>query len=291
MNALSNERAMSTLHEGLSGSPKRRFLPDESLEGLILRTDALPNVTVYVLGPSKDESVIRDMEPRAGESYLKLLDSLEEGGEVPDPFTPEWTIEPAQYAAAGQAMPTQLPPDANLWAQTLQKLAGGPFPVVSQGDQDAIGKVSELELAALASLDKAVNGTSLMIVLKIGQTHLLFPGDAQWGTWTAALNNPDSQAILKKTKFLKVGHHGSHNATPPTFVKTFLKDRGVHAMVSTRPVSNWPDIPREPLLEDLTACGCSWVRSDDPDAGHAEGFTRGDKFVDIVVDTSQPGEE
>jgi len=295
-NALSNDRAMSTLHDGLSGSPKRRFLPDESLEGLILRTGALPNVTVYVLGPSKDESVIRDMEPKAGESYLKLLDSLEDGGGVPDPFAPEWNIEPEQYAAAAQktpapATPAPATPDSKPWAQTLQGLAGGTFPLLSQSDQEAIGKLSELELAALASLDKAVNGTSLMIVLKIGETHLLFPGDAQWGTWTVALNNPDSQAVLKKTKFLKVGHHGSHNATPPTFVKTFLKDRDVHAMVSTRPVSNWPDIPREPLLADLTACGCSWVRSDDPHSGDHRIFKEGTTFIDILVDTIQPGDE
>ena len=39
------------------------------------------------------------------------------------------------------------------------------------------------------SLDKAVTGTSLMLVLKIGSTHLLFPGDAQWGTRLAAMTN------------------------------------------------------------------------------------------------------
>ena len=291
-NALTNDRAMSTLHDGLAGSPKRRFLPDESLAGLILRTDALPDVTAYILGPSKVESVIRDMEPKTGESYLRLLDSLDDAGGVPDPFAPEWAIEPAHYAAAGQQSASISAGQApDVWAHTLLKLAGGVFPVLSATDQDAINKLGDLELAALAALDKAVNGTSLMIVLKIGQTHLLFPGDAQWGTWTAALSNPDSKAVLKKTKFLKVGHHGSHNATPPTFVKTFIKDRDVRAMVSTRPVSNWPDIPRVPLLDDLTACGCSWVRSDKPETGDPGIFEKADKFIDILIGSNQNGDE
>ena len=72
LNALSNERAMATLHEGFAGNPKRRFLPEAGTPDLILETDALPGVTVYVLGPSRDKAVIRDMNPPAGESYLRL---------------------------------------------------------------------------------------------------------------------------------------------------------------------------------------------------------------------------
>ena len=38
-----------------------------------------------------------------------------------------------------------------------------------------------MELAA--TLEKSVNGTSLVLLFKIGRAVLLFPGDAQWGTW------------------------------------------------------------------------------------------------------------
>ncbi len=289
LNALSNERAMATLHEGFSGSPKRRFLPDETLEGLVLKSDALPNVTVYVLGPSKVESVIRDMDPPIGKSYLRLLESRGEDGTVPEPFALEWSIAPDEYAAAGQSSA-----GASDWTLKLKELVGAKnweFPTLSPKDQEVINNLGDLELAAAVSLDKAVNGTSLMLVLKVGQTHLLFPGDAQWGTWEAALNDRASRDILMKTKFLKVAHHGSHNATPTDFVEDIIKGKGVHAMVSTRPVSNWPDIPRLPMLEALTKCGCSWVRSDQPNKGDSKIFKKGDKFIDLAVSVEASEEE
>jgi hypothetical protein len=281
LNALSNERAMSTLHEGFAGSPERRFLPDDQPEGLLLKSDALPGASAYVLGPSKIESVIRDMDPPAGKSYLRLANSLALDGSVPEPFAQEWGIAPDEYAAAGK--PGQ---GESEWTRKLKELVGtrnSLFPTLSPTDQAAIDNLDDLELAAAVSLDKAVNGTSLMVVLKVGQTHLLFPGDAQWGTWEAALNDRASREILNRTKFLKVGHHGSHNATPTDFVEDVIKGKDVHAMVSTRPMSNWPDIPRLPMLEALTTCGCSWVRSDLPDDGDSTIFKKGAKYIDLAV--------
>ena len=66
LNALSNERAMATLHEGFAGNPTRRFRPGDGTSDLILKTDVLPEVTVYGLGPSRDPDVIRDMDSTPG---------------------------------------------------------------------------------------------------------------------------------------------------------------------------------------------------------------------------------
>ncbi len=100
------------------------------------------------------------------------------------------------------------------------------------------------------AIEQAVNGTSLMLVFEIGQAVLLFPGDAQWGTWDNAIRT--ARPLLERTTFLKVGHHGSHNASPRTFVEHVL-GADFTAMVSTRPTKIFKQIPRLPLLEALVA--------------------------------------
>ena len=119
------------------------------------------------------------------------------------------------------------------------------------------------DLAIAVALDKAVNGTSLMLILEVAGTFFLFPGDAQWGTWNAAMQDPEWQQMLKNVAFYKVGHHGSHNATPVDFVNDMMPD-GICAMASTltRPV--WPDIPRIPLLDRLASKNVNVARSDQP---------------------------
>jgi beta-lactamase superfamily II metal-dependent hydrolase len=123
----------------------------------------------------------------------------------------------------------------------------------------AIGTDFDFNLAA--ALDKAVNGTSLMLTLNIAGEWLLFPGDAQWGTWQAALDNPQWKQLLTKTTFYKIGHHGSHNATPVDFVDHIVGD-DFWAMASTHHVVQWPSIPKEDLLVALGQKTKKIARSD-----------------------------
>jgi hypothetical protein len=128
-------------------------------------------------------------------------------------------------------------------------------------------KVKELSFGfdemVAATLDKAVNGTSLVLVLEIGKNRLLFPGDAQWGTWRKAMEHPGFKRLLEEVKFYKVGHHASHNATPLRFVEEILKaDRPHWAMVSTAFASNWTEIPKAKLLDAFTRKAIQYVRSD-----------------------------
>jgi beta-lactamase superfamily II metal-dependent hydrolase len=236
LNALSNESAMNTLHSGFLGNPRRRFLPRKNMTGNAITTKALPGVLIHVLGPSRDEEIIRDMDPPAGQSYLKLMAS-QMGGEttVPDPFSIEWCLKPEEYSS-------DLVLPANI-REGLKKIGEG------------------LEPQVAVALEKAVNGTSLMILLQIGKSYLLFPGDAQWGTWNRALK--DFKDLLKKTNFYKIGHHGSHNATPVDFVEKIL-GKDFWAMVSTRHVKKWPRIPKKELLEALAKLTKKIARSDQP---------------------------
>jgi hypothetical protein len=68
------------------------------------------------------------------------------------------------------------------------------------------------------------------------------------------LNTPSLRKTLEKTTFLKVGHHGSHNATPVDFVTGGFLQRAT-AMVSVNTTSNtsagWKAIPKTELLEAL----------------------------------------
>ena len=236
-NPLSNAPAMKTLHSGFAGSASRRFLPVKGADARSLETSALPGVKVHVLGPSRDPDVIRDMDPPKGESYLRLRNAVAGlDGTAPVPFAPEFMLQES----------------TGNW-------------VFSPDERDEISKAGSLsELAVAVALDQAVNGTSLMLLLEVAGTFLLFPGDAQWGTWKRVLDDDEWKDLLQRLSFYKIGHHGSHNATPQTFVKTYLPV-GCCAMASTLTRKIWPDIPRLPLLTGLLEKQAVVARSDQPD--------------------------
>jgi beta-lactamase superfamily II metal-dependent hydrolase len=259
LNALSNEQAMDTLHDGFLARPRRRsrrrFLPEGGSTDTRLTTSILPGVVVHVLGPSRTEDVIRDMNPPVNQSYLQFLAVGEAGPETPEPFGQEWVPDNPVY---------KLSDDDEMRIQSLR-----------------FGEAEKLAVA----LDKAVNGTSLMLMFVIGSLHLLFPGDAQWGTWKSVLDDPVRRQLLRKTHFYKVGHHGSHNATPVEFVEEVLAEAGANrrsAMVSVRPRPQWSHIPREPLLENLASRIGAIARSDMTE--EQQGFVReGDWYLEIQL--------
>ena len=143
-----------------------------------------------MLGPSRSDAIIRDMNPPKGQSYMRLMDATRAANnDGHQPFQARWILDP-QQSAYGIALLTD---------RDRKR-----FRDVGQG----------AELGVAVALEQAVNGTSLMLMFEIGRAFLLFPGDAQWGTWDAVLQDPDSRELLTKTTFYKIGHHGSHNATP-----------------------------------------------------------------------------
>ncbi len=259
-NSLTNAPAMRTLHEGFLGRPVRRFLPTKEHGERVFETSALPGVKVHVLGPSRSENTIRDMDPGRAESYLSFRLARDA---PPDrrlrPFRREWSIGRQAYRRANPHLA---------------------FTPRNASDIADVGSGTEFDL--VTKLEKAVNGTSLMLMFVLGRARLLFPGDAQWGTWNAALTDPDWKELLATTAFYKVGHHGSHNATPRSFVEKCLS-KSFAAMISTRRVEKWPDIPRPPLLRALRARSNRVVRSDRRDAPDPPGFSREHDYVETKV--------
>jgi beta-lactamase superfamily II metal-dependent hydrolase len=260
---LTNAAAMATLHEGFAAAPTRRFLP--SATGDDLSASPLGRFGVRVLGPSRDEHVIRDMDPPTGESYLRMIGAVIEGEALTaGAFGADWMLEEAYLAQTSELSHLRL--DGN-HKKRLTAIA------------------AEDRMAVAVALDKAVNGTSLILAFEIGDQVLLFPADAQWGSWKQILDDAEHRDLVSRTTFLKVGHHGSHNATPRDFVELLAAHNSAPAaMVSTHTMKRWPSIPKPELLDALTKVTPRLARSDAGAGTAVPGFAHWDEnYIDLDV--------
>lgn len=271
--AIKNEKSMETLWTGFQGDPKRQYLfaRPEPLE-----TPLLPGVKIHLLGPATDEPTIRDLEPPKKETFAHVGDPAvavavpSETDEAPDrpPFDDEWATPAAEarksHAFKGLRVSGQI-------VGAIRDLA------------------SDELLAAAASITSSINGTSLMFVLEFGGLFLFFPGDAQWGTWKRVLDDPERRALLQRCSFYKIGHHGSHNATPRTFVEEVMAMNAL-AAVPVAPVMIWPAIPQPDLVTAIRGRPVTVVQSNPPPAvGEVPNVTvRDDRSIDIAFDVPGP---
>jgi hypothetical protein len=124
-------------------------------------------------------------------------------------------------------------------------------------------------LRIVRSLDDAMNNTSVILLLTVGERRLLFPGDAQIENWSYSLIGPPARRLaeqLSGVDLYKVGHHGSRNASPRSLVRLWQeRDRGLTAMMSTLPgvhgTTEATAVPRSTLVAALEALG-PLVRTD-----------------------------
>jgi hypothetical protein len=255
-NALPNAKAMRTLHSGFAGRPKRRFLPTTDVAVAEVKDTPLSaaGIEVHVLGPAYDEAIIRDMDPPVGAGYLRLRGGDDGVDPRRSPFGPQWEVTARELAASDRLKPV---------------LLSGPHRAL-------IEEEAELDLFGVAvALEKAVNGTSLVLSVRLDDAVLLLPADAQWGTWKRMLETPDASELLAASTFVKVGHHGSHNATPRAFVELLgasHQPAELSAMVSTRKMDMWKQIPKSELLKALRKVAGTLERSD-----------KGEEHVDLLV--------
>jgi beta-lactamase superfamily II metal-dependent hydrolase len=242
-NALSNADAEATLLRGFAGSPERRYLPSRERGDRTFRTRVLPGVNVHALGPSHDRDVIATMSPPKG-AYFPLRGANAGGvsiGAKPDELTPlfaeGYQVAPREYYRRHRHLST------NASREQIDELTE-----------------DDLELAA-SGLEDAINGTSLVLMLELGDRCILLGGDAEWGTWNEVLDDTEWCDLLARTDLYKVSHHGSYNGTPKSFVDDYLPDHAL-SLVSLRAMDRWPSIPRKSLLTALADGGRTLVRSD-----------------------------
>ena len=256
-NSLTNEKPMLTLHEGFAGTPRRRFLS----VGSDVADAPLGSVRVHVLAPSTDEKVIRNLEPPKDQSWMLVAEDNPQPDAEPRAFDEGWAIDWEEFHAT----------------KAFEGLRPGGQIV------GAIRRVAADEiLFAAASLEKAVNGTSLVLAFEVGDLVLLFPGDAQWGTWQTILDDVKMRSLVQRATFYKIGHHGSHNATPQSFVKEVLA-ANVWAALPFAKVAIWPNIPHPDLLAALVDKKARILRSDEPPAAAIPDVTvREDISIDLA---------
>jgi beta-lactamase superfamily II metal-dependent hydrolase len=236
-----------------------RYLPNlDAAENEIGITD---RVTAHVLGPSRDPADLKLMDPPAGVGWLQL--SLDEAADDGSPYP----LFNSTYELGDRA---RLPAELEQAAEDLRLHKLG----------DDIGLLS-----AASILERAVNNTSLFLVLDVAGTRLLFPGDAQYGAWQHVLLDPQKEALVRDAAFYKIGHHGSHNATPKAFVEEVWQD-GATAMLPWGLVKRWQDtIPKRELMDALQTHKHTVIRADTP-ADKQSGITvQDDLWREVVLKT------
>ena len=230
-----------------------RYLPDTDESKNTVRFDEC-GVVAYILGPPRDAEMLKKMDPPKNAGWLTL--SLDD---VVDAQVDDDDDEQEPITTNGKVKPEK---DWRLFNQTfvLSDLTHVPAELLEAKRKLRLHALTnDVGLLAAASvLEQSVNNTSLFFVLDVGGVRLLFPGDAQHGAWESVRKNPKSLALISNVDFYKMGHHGSHNATPMSFIETQWNKKQPNekpgdAMVPWGLVKLWKDsIPYQPLIDALT---------------------------------------
>ena len=244
----------------------------------------LPGVRIYVLGPPRDEALLKKtfatdevyglaIGDAANAAFFGAAGLAADGAPAADdsgaPFDAIYGRSLHDLAA--------MPPAT---ADFLQRRYYGPAASDSGSDDQSWRRIDDDWLGSAAqfalNLDSATNNTSLVLAVELPSGEvLLFPADAQVGNWLSwqkvewkdgdkTLTAPE---LLQRTAFYKVGHHGSHNAT--------LRSKGLELMplglTALIPVDHdmavkkhWNGMPLPQLIDALKERACVVVRMDDP---------------------------
>jgi beta-lactamase superfamily II metal-dependent hydrolase len=105
----------------------------------------------------------------------------------------------------------------------------------------------------MLTIDAANNNSSVVFCLEWRGWKLLFPGDAEERSWKTM----NKHNMLEPVHFLKVGHHGSKNATPhPELLEKILPkkrpDRRTRRAAVSTCLDSYPGVPDDDTLEEIS---------------------------------------
>jgi len=243
----------------LKARPVVRYLsPAQTFAALGLR--------VFVLGPPRDPALIHRSDPGAtpGEVY-----TFAGNPELDGFLTAAQALSPASDADPDPEDGPDLQPFDAFFR--LDKREAARHPLIKKEyldpelewrriDQDWLGSADVLAL----NLDGDTNNTSLVLAFELPDgSMLLFPGDAQVGswlswqtvTWTTDSGPLTGPELLARTRLYKVGHHGSHNATLRAQGLELMRSPDLVAMISVNRVTahkkQWNHMPLPGLIDAL----------------------------------------
>lgn len=236
-----------------------RYLPDKDQSKNTISLDKCGGVA-HILGPPRDAAMLKKMDPPKNAGWLTLnLDDVVDA-QVDDDDEDDVIQTNGKGPKATHDSKPEKP-----WRLFNKDFVPADLTVMPAELLEAKRKLrlsaltNDMGLLAAASvLEQSVNNTSLFFVLDVGGVRLLFPGDAQYGAWESVRNDPRSLDLISNVDFYKMGHHGSHNATPMSFIETQWNKKQPNekpgdTMVPWGLVELWKDsIPYVPLIDALT---------------------------------------
>jgi beta-lactamase superfamily II metal-dependent hydrolase len=223
-----NATALKLLRNGFGSGTVRYFKAGDE----IAKAGGVKGLTATVLAPSTDETFLASMDPPPAQRY--------------------------RIAGGDSAFANAIQPFSDYWSDQTQFPSG--FAPLIPADAKKLADAVAAPLDAFAfALDKVLNNTSLVVLFRIGEEALLFPGDAQWGNWKSWLDT-EGKDVLQNVTFYKVAHHGSWNATPKPALEG-MQSKKFAAMASTQS-SPWPSIPEPKLVDALKALSSGFIESD-----------------------------
>jgi hypothetical protein len=264
----------------------------------------LPSVRIYALGPPRDERLLKKTFASDEVYHLAAnettstaffgaagLDAAAPGAGQDDSWFPFDATYCRELRDPTSDTTVRMPEATAEFLQRhyygLSSDVGGQDQSWRRIDEDWLGSAAQFAL----NLDSATNNTSLVLAVELAPDGdvLLFPADAQVGNWlswqqvewTLDGNKTVKAAdLLRRTKFYKVGHHGSHNAT--------LREHGLelmpHGLAALLPVDHemavkkrWNGMPLPGLIDALRAQGATVVRMDDDHLPNDPRFRASDK--------------
>lgn len=239
-------------------------------------------VRAYALGPPRDPKLLKTLSKSASSPEMYGLDASSlSTGDSAAPFD------------GMQAIPTAIAREMpffkdRYWGSAVMPPGGAPD--WRRIDEAFLDAASDLAL----QLDSATNNTSLVVAFEIGDELLLFPGDAQIGSWLSwqtlswkvgetTVTGPD---LLKRATFYKVGHHGSHNATARASgleIMTSLRSAMIPVDHDEAVKKHWDRMPLAEIVDDLKRRAKHGVFRIDEDPAPGAAAQSKENYIELTL--------
>ena len=221
----------------------------------------IDGLVVKVLGPPKTEAFLKRMRPPRAERWAPAASV--DGNGIHDlmdsPFDERW-----------------LDPDKGKYWEAE------PSRVFDQVERDLFKERMADSMDLAFALEDAVNNSSLVLMFLIGKYGLLMTGDAQWGSWDSWMTCDIGEETFKRVTLFKLGHHGSHNATPRSIINRLPENLTVLVPTHNTP---FPTIPEPDLMAALATRSKDRVVRSDNTGKLPSGCTSGDFWIDFQMET------